>query len=240
MKQLLKRILNLLHISVTRNQKYDAYTRKIIQRLLKPDSNCVDIGCHEGEILDLIIKQSPLGKKIGFEPIPGLFHFLSEKYAGDSLVTIYPTALYDSEGTATFHHVLNAPAYSGIKKRKYDGMHVDIDQISVQTDLLDNIIPDILRIDLLKIDVEGAEFRVMKGAARTIRRWKPVIIFEFGLGAADFYNSLPGDVYTFLTDACGMKISTLKGFLGHESELSENQFCEMFEKGIEYYFVAHP
>ncbi len=240
MKQLLKRLLTLLHIAVTRNQKYDAYTQKIIQRSLKPGSNCIDIGCHKGEILDLMIKGAPLGKKIGFEPIPELYQFLIEKYSGDSNVLIHQIALYDQAGTTTFQHVLNAPAYSGIKKRKYDGKHVDIDQITVETGLLDHIIPGDLHVDFMKIDVEGAEFRVLKGGVATLRRCKPVIIFEFGLGAADFYNSKPDVLHAFLTRECGMRISTLRGYLDHAPSLTEIQFCGMFEKGSEYYFVGHP
>jgi FkbM family methyltransferase len=240
MKQLLKRLLTLLHISVTRNQKYDACTQKIIRRSLTPDANCIDIGCHKGEILDLMITGAPGGKKIGFEPIPELYQYLTGKYSDDARVTIFPTALYDQTGTTTFQHVVNAPAYSGIKKRKYDGKNVEIEQITVETGLLDSFIPDSLHIDLIKIDVEGAEFRVMKGGIKTLRRCKPIIVFEFGLGAADFYNSKPNDLYDFLTRECGMHVSTLKGYLDHNQALTEVQFCKMFENGTEYYFVGHP
>ena len=240
MKQFLKRLLTLLHISVTRNQKYDAYTQKIILGCIKPGSNCIDIGCHKGEILDQMIAGAPLGKKIGFEPIPELYQSLEIKYEKDPQVTVYPVALYDQAGNTTFQHVLNAPAYSGIKKRKYDGKKVAIDTITVETDLLDHVIPADFHVDLMKIDVEGAEFKVMKGGEETIRRCKPVIIFEFGLGAADFYNSKPIDLFRFLSGDCGMKISTLKGFLDHEPPLTEQIFCTMFNEGTEYYFVAHP
>lgn len=240
MKQLLKRLFSLLNISVTRNQRYDAYTKIIMARSLKPESNCIDIGCHKGEILDLMIKGSAKGLKIGFEPIPELYRFLTEKYSGDPLVKIYPTALYDKAGTTTFQHVLNAPAYSGIKKRRYDGKDVAIDQITVETNLLDHLIPSDLRVDLIKIDVEGAEFRVMKGAEQTLRRCTPVVIFEFGLGAADFYQANPSELYVFLTKNCGLNISTLKAFIDHAAALNEMQFCGMFQNGSEYYFVAYP
>lgn len=239
MKKLLKRLLSVLHISVTRNQRYDAFTQKIIQRSLKPDSNCIDIGCHKGEILDLMIKGAPQGKKYGFEPIPELYKYLTSKYQGDSTVAISPVALYDKTGTTSFQHVLTAPAYSGIKKRKYDGKHVEIEQISVETDLLDHAIPEDMCIDLIKIDVEGAEFRVMKGGVGTLKRCKPVIIFEFGLGAADFYDSKPNELHAFLARECGMKISTLKGYLDQSQELTEATFCSMFKTGSEYYFVGH-
>jgi len=101
------------------------------------------------------------------------------------------------------------------------------------------VIPADVIIHLIKIDVEGAEFRVMKGGAATLKRCKPVIIFEFGLGAADFYNSRPNDLHLFLTRECGMRISTLKGFLDNAPELSETQFCNMYNTGAEYYFVGH-
>lgn len=240
MKQLLKQLLTLLHISVTRNQKYDAYTRKIIERSITPRSNCIDIGCHKGEILDLMIKGAGDGVKMGFEPIPELYDFLNEKYRNQPLVKIHDVALYDSAGVTTFQHVLNAPAYSGIKKRRYDGKQVEIEQIQVRTGMLDEIIPATLHIDLIKIDVEGAEFRVMLGGKATLQRCKPVVIFEFGMGAAEFYDSTPEKLYLFLSGDCEMKISTLKGFLEKTQALSKEQFVDCYRTGKEYYFVAHP
>jgi len=239
MKQILKKLLVLLHVSVTRNQKYDAYTRKILSRSLKPNSNCIDIGCHKGEILDLMIKSAPLGRKFGFEPLPGLFRFLTEKYQSDPTVKIDATALYDKAGKTHFQFVKNAPAYSGIKRRKYDAKKVQIEQISVNTGLLDEILPPGFCPDLIKIDVEGAEYQVMKGSVETLKRCKPVVVFEFGLGAADFYQSTPDQLHHFITVECGMKISTLKGFLEGRPSLTREIFRDFFEQGREYYFVAH-
>ncbi len=239
MKQIIKQLLATLHLSITRNQKYDAYTRKIIAQSLHTDSNCIDVGCHKGEILDLMIAGAPRGKKFAFEPIPELFHQLVEKYSSDNQIVVSDVALYDRKGTTSFQHVLNAPAYSGIKKRRYDEKHVDIQQITVQTDLLDNIIPTEVPVHLIKIDVEGAEFHVMKGGVETIRRNKPVIIFEFGLGAADFYDSKPRELFIFLSIDCGLTISTLRSYLAHEPSLTESEFTRLFEEGREYYFVAH-
>ena len=240
MKQLLKQLLNFLHISVTRNQKYDACTRKILGKVLTRDSNCLDIGCHKGEILDLMIRLSPDGRMFGFEPIPSLYDFLCLKYQGEKNIEISPKALYDKPGTTTFQHVLSAPAYSGIKKRKYDGKDVEIEQITVETARLDDLIDPELRIDLVKIDVEGAEWQVMLGAVNTLKRWKPVVVFEFGLGAADFYGSSPDELYGFITGTCGMQISTLQGYLDKSAAMSKEVFHRFYEAGTEYYFVAHP
>lgn len=239
MKELIKQILAFLHISVTRNQRYDALTRKILTLALKPDSVCIDIGCHKGEILDLMLKNSPQGKKFGFEPIPELYDFLQRKYHDNGNVVISPVAVYDRSGKTTFQHVRNAPAYSGIKKRKYGRREVDIEQITVDTDCLDDLVPAEVKVDLIKIDVEGAEFRVLKGARRTLDNSKPFVIFEFGLGAADYYDSSPGELYNFLA-GCGLKISTLHNFLKNNSALSEEEFKALYSTGQEYYFIAHP
>lgn len=234
----IKNILVKLRLPVTRNIRYDIYTRRIMQNILKPDSTGIDIGCHKGEILDDILRFAPQGKHFAFEPIPGMFQKLSEKYKGKN-VLISAIALYDQKGQTEFQHVLNAPAYSGLKKREYDLPDARISKIKVDTDLLDNVIPEDQKVDFIKVDVEGAEFAVLKGGVKTIQRNKPVIIFEFGLGAADFYGSDPASIFGFLTKTCGLSVSTLKGFLNGAVSLDPERFCSHFTDRTEYYFIAY-
>jgi len=209
-----------------------------MQKVLCKTSSAIDIGCHKGEILDEILRFAPDGKHFAFEPLPDLFDFLKLKYEGKQ-VFLSPVALFDKKGTTDFNHVVNAPAYSGIRKRNYDMPDVKINQLKVETDLLDNIIPENQRIDFIKIDVEGAEFAVLKGGIKTIQRNKPFIIFEFGLGAADFYGSNPTELFSFLSDSCGLCIATLKGFLNQEKCITLQRFSEHFINKTEYYFIAY-
>ena len=58
---------------------YDALTIKIMEKVLEPDSCCVDIGCHMGELLSEMIACAPLGEFYGFEPIPLLAQYLKKK-----------------------------------------------------------------------------------------------------------------------------------------------------------------
>jgi FkbM family methyltransferase len=240
MKQLLKELLGFLHIHLTRNQRYDAHTRAILRKVLKPQSTCVDVGCHKGEILDLMLYWAPEGTLYGFEPIPEFYEQLQEKYRSNGRVRIFATALSDKGGRSTFQHVLNAPAYSGIRKRKYDNRHVDIREITVSTGTLDAILVNSPPVDLIKIDVEGAEYLVLRGARETIRRSRPVIIFEFGMGAADCYGTRPGDIYHLLCTDLGLRLNTLKGFLHDENPLTEETLTHLFEESKEYYFIAYP
>ncbi len=235
-KNIIRGALNLLHIDLTKNLEYDRLTNAIMKKVLKVDSNCVDVGCHKGEILAVMLKESPNGKHFGFEPIPYLYENLKKHFANRA--TILPYALAEKNGTSSFQLVKNAPAYSGIKMRKYDVESPDIQEISVEIKRLDDVIPDSVKIDLIKIDVEGAELGVLKGAGNLIKRDKPYIIFEFGLGASDFYGTEPADIYNLLTGA-GLKISTLKSFIKNGSSLTLKIFEQMYKNNSEYYFIAH-
>ena len=82
--------------------------------VLEADSTFIDVGCHEGEVLDQAIQFSPKGRHFGYEPIPDLYSNLSEKYSRDCQIKNY--AIADFVGESEFHHVVSNPAYSGIKK----------------------------------------------------------------------------------------------------------------------------
>jgi len=236
-KQFARVSLNFLHIDLTKNLEYDRLTKRIMKMVIQPDSNCIDIGCHKGEMLDAMLKLAPNGKHMAFEPIPEMFEQLQKKYSPKA--KIYPYALADSKGTTTFNFVKNAPAYSGIKKRKYAVDQPDIEEITVELRTLDELTSESTRIDFIKIDVEGAELGVLKGAAQLIGKFKPVIVFECGLGASEYYGTKPGDIFSFFKDEAGMNISLLKSYIRKGKALSASEFENCFNTNKEYYFIAH-
>lgn len=230
--------LNFLHLDLTKNLEYDRLTKSIMKRCIREQSNCIDVGCHKGEILDVILALAPKGRHFAFEPIPVLFHQLQEKYGNKA--TIYPYALSDVSGTSTFQFVKNAPAYSGINKRQYNTDTPDIEQIQVELKTLDTLISKDTRIDLIKIDVEGGEFGVLKGSLQLLKKWQPFVIFESGLGASDYYGTKPEELFRFITAEAGLQISTLKAFIKNAAPLTQHEFEAHFHNNTEYYFIAHP
>ena len=223
-------------IAFTRNQRYDKLTKKIIKTICKADSNCVDVGCHKGEVLDIMRKYAPEGKHFGFEPIPDLYIDLVEKYSGTT-VKIYDFALSNNYGTATFNYVVTNPSYSGLIKRKYDNPHEEDTSIVVKTEKMDTVIPLNTKVDLIKIDVEGGELLVLEGAVEIIKRDKPVVIFEHGIGASDYYGSSPDKIHNLFTN-CKMKIFTLENFLNKGKQLTLAEFEKQYYNQVNYYFVA--
>ena len=234
-KHIFRKTLNFLHLDVTKNLEYDRLTHEVLKRVLHPASNCIDVGCHKGEILASIVKLAPNGQHFAFEPIPEMYKDLQVKFADKA--TIWPYALSDESGTALFNHVTNAPAYSGLQQRDYAVSTPVIEQLTVEVKQLDALIPQNIAIDFLKIDVEGAEFGVLKGATRILSQDSPVLLFECGLGASNHYGTEPEAIFNFLTEM-GYGIFLLKDYIQQKQPLTEEAFVAIYQANKEYYFVG--
>lgn len=235
-KNIIRETLIFFHLDLTKNLKYDRLTNVIMKKQIQKSSNCIDVGCHKGEILHFMLKYAPNGSHYAFEPIPYMYNELVKRYGNRA--TIYPYALSDKSGMTSFHLVKNAPAYSGIKERHYDISNPEIVEIDVELKSLDELIPKDKRIDFIKIDVEGAEFGVLKGGIRMLKASKPIILFECGKGASEFYGTKPSDIHDFLHKEIGLNIFTLSAYINKKSALSRDDFDDHFNTNKEYYFVA--
>lgn len=237
LKHIVKWIIHHFPVALTRNEKYDRLTAAIIKKICRSHSVCIDAGAHTGKILLQMIKQAPRRKHWAFEPIPQLFHLLKKKYG--SAVYVYPYALSNLQGTAAFNLVTTNMAYSGLMKRKYDKPEKDT-SIQVKTELLDNIIPATVKIELIKIDVEGAELQVLQGAINTIRRCKPVILLEFGRAGSEAYGYDDQIMFDFIDHNLYYDIFTVKAYCINKPALSRHAFHLFYKNGKEYFFVAAP
>jgi FkbM family methyltransferase len=233
----LKKLIKKLPVDFTVNQRYDRQTGKVIRAVCVDNSNCIDVGCHKGEILDIMLRRAPAGRHFAFEPIPILYENLRKKYSRRN-VEIYPFALSNENGTTSFNYVVTNPAYSGLRKRKYDRPNEKDEKIEVKTAKLDDLIPPGIKIEFIKIDVEGGELQVLEGGFETIRRSKPVIIFEHGLGASEFYESSPEKIFSFL-QSCGMKVSLMERWLKGENELNLQDFKDQFYNRKNFVFIGY-
>lgn len=225
-----------------KNRRYDIETLQVMKRVLQEDSNCVDVGCHRGSILREVLALAPKGTHFAFEPLPGMYQGLQQSFGHLPNLHIYDCALSDSAGTTSFLHCVSNPGYSGLRKRAYDQPHEEIEEIPIKTNLLDNIVPENTPIAFMKVDVEGAELQVFKGAIESIKNSKPIVVFEHGLGAADFYGTSPENIYDLLAGQCGLELFLMAEWLetNGRASLSREAFCEQFTSGSNFYFMAAP
>ncbi len=212
----------------------DQETLTVLQTVLRPDSNAIDVGCNRGSILQEIIRLAPAGQHFAFEPIPRLYRRLRGQFPQ---VDCRQVALSDEIGTVTFNYFRDMDGFSGIVRRDIGTDPGVVEELEIVTDRLDAILPPDLAISLIKIDVEGAEYRVLRGAERTLRQFKPTVIFECGLGGLDIYGDQPEQVFDLL-DRCSLGIRLLADWSLSSPELTRQQFVQAFQAGEHYMFVA--
>lgn len=135
----------------------------------------VDIGANIGKYTIMISNQLKEGKVISIEPHPENFKTLKKNIKLNNCKNIIPveTACWNKkEVLKLFNHEDQPLLSSSIKPSK--------SYIKINSDALDNILQklNIKKVDFIKIDVEGAESRVLEGMKKILKSGKTKIIFE--------------------------------------------------------------
>ena len=214
---------------------YDEQTVMIMRRALGTHGSFVDVGCHEGKFLDVALRMAPGVRHLAFEPLPEHAARLKARYAPYQNVEIFPVALSDTTGEVAFVHNIDIPSHSGFRERDYPVANTRRQTINVASRRLDDVVGD-MPVRMVKVDVEGGELLVLRGASGLLARQKPVVVFEFGLGAANHYGHGPREIFE-LFGAHGMRVFTLAGLLNGESPLTLAAFEHEYAAG-QYYFAA--
>lgn len=124
----------------------------------------IDLGACSGEYS---VYASVLGAKVlAFEPHPDHFGVLSKNASRFPNISPYPFAASNKTGFITLHST-TVGAHSI--------MHGAGTPLKVYTVSLDEFLPDLKSIDLLKMDIEGAELQVLQGAKKLLKRTKRVV-----------------------------------------------------------------
>lgn len=128
----------------------------------------VDVGAHLGSIIDEVYRNDRKVKVIAIEAIPEKAAALRRKFKGTE---VHECAAGECHGQASFFIDTKRSGYSSLAQN--EGRRID-----VKVQALDDIIDS--PVDVIKIDVEGAELGVIRGAWRLLARDRPVVMFESG------------------------------------------------------------
>lgn len=221
---------------------YDRQTVEIMSRVLAKDSTCVDIGAHRGGMLLHLVELTPAGRVYAIEPLPQLAARLRERWRTTSRVVVIEAAASDVSGSKTFCHVVDSPGKSGFRRMGHVAENARIEEITVRAEKLDDLIPEEARVAFIKIDVEGAQLEVFRGAARILGRDRPFVVFEHGMLAEESYGTTSDMIYDVLVAQHGLNISLLADWLAGKPPLTRQGFAANVghHAGSHFCFLAHP
>jgi FkbM family methyltransferase len=211
-----------------RNWEDDQQLRRLILLGLSSDSDCVDIGANVGTILAWITEAAPRGRHIAFEPVPALRQRLAQRFPD---VDVRGEAVSDRTGTARFTVVRDVPSRSGLEPLNVPQRAVT-ETVAVRTVRLDDALPAGYRPRLIKIDVEGTELDVLRGARSVLAAHDVLVAFEHGHGANQPDPARSAELYDVLRE-CGLRVFDMRG-----REFDEPAFREVYRTGAGWNFLA--
>jgi FkbM family methyltransferase len=210
---------------------------EIIKHLLKSAEPVLfDVGANLGLISSRIISEVPNVNIFAFEPGPSQGYCLEKTIATNGLakqVHLFKEAMSDKEGEMDFSS--HDPKYSAGDGFVDTGRARLSKIIKVKVGTLDNkwALVQKPKVNVIKIDTEGAELWVLKGAVNLLQACKPVIFLEIEPRNLKVYPYSYNDIFDFLMKQ-NYSLFTLDG-----DRVNLSNFKSFIEQGQDTY-VAKP
>lgn len=175
---------------------YEPETTKLIHKLVRPGFVFVDVGADYGYYSLLVAQRSrDTATVYAFEPSDERYdqYLLPNiRRNGFKNINTYMTALSDTTDTITFY----------TKSGSIYNLRNDISPVAqiVQCELLDNSIPSGIRVDLVKIDVEAGEIKVLAGMKRILTANRDIcLIIEINPGVLARAGRSANEISSYLS-----------------------------------------
>ncbi|MCR4322476.1 MAG: FkbM family methyltransferase [Candidatus Azambacteria bacterium] len=192
-----------------------------------------DVGAHIGEYALRINKQDPSVRVYCFEPVARTFDMLNKNIIGIENIIPVKFALSSAKGLSTIYTNSKIEAINTLQKVSDSSTFVYDGSEEVEVSTVDYYCKEnnIKHIDMLKIDTEGHDLEVIRGAKEMIASSKvDVIQFEFGL-LNTYSHTYIYDFYQFLKPF-GYELYKIKPLKEERVNMPEQ------ERTVYAYFVA--
>lgn len=181
------------------NGHYEQKNMELLEKIIKSDAVCLDIGANIGVISLCLGYLAPQGKVFAFEPSYRNFTYLIRNIIQNDVFNILPLnyGLLNEECNIDFSYVEEVAGCSfiadtGIK----EGISETIKCISLDG-WVDAVGID--RIDFIKMDIEGSEIKALTGSMKTLKRFRPEMLIEFNpVPMKRFFNESPSQLFDIL------------------------------------------
>jgi len=146
----------------------------LLTKICQPNKSFIDVGAHIGSIISEVSHYDPTIKIIAVEAMPDKALKLRSKFP---FIELHECAVGESnDGEITFYVNTKQSGYSSLGKPSKNNVS-DTIEIKVLIKKLDSLITTD-DIDVIKIDVEGAELGVLRGSENILSNCRPVVMFE--------------------------------------------------------------
>jgi len=146
---------------------------RLLPKLCRTDGLSVDVGANKGLYCAFLLPVS--GEIAAFEPLPTLAQRLQRIFG--ERIKLHRVALSDQSGTCEIRLPRGNPSWATIDPHNDLALATaEIETHSVPMKKLDEF--ELKNVALIKIDVEGHEESVIRGALGTIEKWKPALLVE--------------------------------------------------------------
>lgn len=166
---------------IARERQYEQHVHAELGRQLGSGSVLVDIGANIGYFTLLGASLvGPDGRVYSFEPHPANCALIeaSVEANGFGNVALYPYAVADRKMKVRLDGG-GADSNSRIVELLGETKSDSSSSLLVETVVLDEVLDQVPRVDVIKMDIEGAEPKAWQGMLYTIDRHRPMLIFEF-------------------------------------------------------------
>lgn len=155
---------------------YEPEILRLLRAYVAEDSVCLDVGSNIGQHALFMAHLAKEGKVYAFEPIKSLFEQINKSKERNNFenLMVENIGLSDKNEVVTIHiNNLNFGMSTIIPRKDFNASE------TIRTRIFSDFWNDRLRIDVVKIDVEGYEYQVLRGMEKELRKYSPVILFEF-------------------------------------------------------------
>jgi len=182
---------------------FETGTVNAVRQVLRPNDVTFDVGANIGWYTTLFAQHCPSGQCHAFEPEPNVFVQLAENCALNGIaerVTLNNIGVSDVSGPATLYRFPNlSHGHSSMSFAVAPGARATACQLTT----LDRYCAEgrIDRVDLIKVDVEGAELSVLRGATQLFaRRSPPIWLLEVNFQTSRAFGYTPFELLRFVEE----------------------------------------
>lgn len=187
-------------IEVMNFGKVEEIETDIIKKLVKNNFVFVDVGANIGWHSINLAKKYKNIKIYAFEPIPATFQMLNRNISLNKIRNInsFNKGLYNQNVTRSIFY---DPSLSGNASLKNVKKKIKITKIKCKMATMDSIFyKNKKKVDFIKCDVEGSEYLFLKGAIKTLRKYKPTMLIEILRKWSKFFVSNPNKIFKYLNN----------------------------------------